>query len=117
MDGDDRVLPVVLAAEHLLDLAGLHFGIERVERLREFGVHGLSALCPFDQHDEIVALLRERRDQVAVLPQTPAALLDLLRLGLVFPEVRRRRAGVETGQFLVGACGLKDSSADRQRVR
>ena len=41
MDGDDRVLAIVLAAEHLLDLAGLHFLIERVERLAEFGVDRL----------------------------------------------------------------------------
>jgi hypothetical protein len=107
----------VLAAEHLLDLAGLHFGIERVERLREFGVHGLSPVGPFDEHGEVVTLLRERRDQLAVLPQAPAALLDFLRVGLILPEVRRRRAGVETGQFLVGVRRLKDSSADRQRVR
>ena len=61
MDGDDRVLAIVLAAEHLLDLAGLHFLVERLERLRELGVHRLAGLGPFDQHGEIVALLLERQ--------------------------------------------------------
>ena len=50
VDGDDRVLAIVLAAEHLLDLAGLHFLIERLERLREFGVDWLARLGPFDEH-------------------------------------------------------------------
>jgi hypothetical protein len=107
----------VLTAEHLLDLAGLHFGVEGVERLREFGVHGLPRLGPFDEYGKVVPLLCERRDEIAVLAKAPAPLLDPLGLGRVLPEVGRRRAGIETGQFLVRACGLKDSSADRQRVR
>jgi hypothetical protein len=31
VNGDDRVLAIVLAAEHLLDLAGLHLPVEQVE--------------------------------------------------------------------------------------
>ena len=46
MDRDDRVLAIVLAAEHLLDLAGLHFLVERVERLRELGVDRLRRRRP-----------------------------------------------------------------------
>src|SRR5262245_24743914 len=38
MNRDERVLAIVLTAEHLLDLAGLHLLIEGLERLPEFGV-------------------------------------------------------------------------------
>ena len=116
MDGDDRVLAIVLAAEHLLDLAGLHFLIERVEPLGELGVDRLPRLGPFDEHGEVVALLLERGDQIAILLEPAAALLDLLRFGLVLPEIGRGGAHVEAGQFFVRTCGLKDSSADRQPV-
>ena len=116
VDRDDRVLAIVLAAEHLLDLAGLHFLVERVERLRELGVDRLAGLGPLDEHGEIVALLLERRDELAILLEPAAALQHLLRFGLVLPEIGRGGARLEAGQFFVGAGGLKDSSADRQRV-
>ena len=54
MDGDDRVLAIVLAAEHLLDLAGLHFLVERVDPGDELVVHRLAGLGPFEQDREIV---------------------------------------------------------------
>ena len=97
MDGDDRVLAIVLAAEHLLDLAGLHFLIERVERLAELGVDRLAGFGPFDEHGEIVALLLERRHQIVVLLEAPAALQDLLRFSLIFPEIGRGGARLEAG--------------------
>ena len=97
MDGDDRVLAIVLAAEHLLDLAGLHFLLERIERLAELGVDRLAGLGPFDEHGEIVALLLERRHQIAVLLEPPAALQHLLRFGLIFPEIGRGGARLEAG--------------------
>ena len=50
MDGDDGVLSIVLATEHLLDLARLHLLIEAVERLAELRVHGFARLGPFDEH-------------------------------------------------------------------
>ena len=97
MDGDDGVAAIVLAAEHLLDLAGLHFLIERLERLAELGVDRLARFGPLDEHGEVVALLLERHDQVAILLEPPAALLDLLGFGLVFPEIGRGGARVEAG--------------------
>jgi hypothetical protein len=106
----------VLAAEHLLDLAGLHFLIEEIERLRELGVDALAGVRPLDQHGEIVALLLERDAQVAILLQPAAALQDLLRFGLVFPEIGRGGARLEAVQFVCGSRRLKDSSADRWRV-
>jgi hypothetical protein len=106
----------VLAAEHLLDLAGLHLLIERVERLGEFNIDRLAGIGPFEQHSEIVALLPERCDERAVLLQPPAALQDSLRFRLVFPELRGGRASFEAGQFFFGARRFKDSSADPRRV-
>jgi len=104
----------VLAAEHLLDLAGLHLAVERVERLRELRVDGLPRLRPLDEHAEVVALLSQRRDEIAVLFETAAALENLLGFRLVAPEIRSGGFGFELGQFLVGTSGFKDSSADRR---
>jgi hypothetical protein len=114
VNSDDRVLPIVLAAEHLLDLAGLHFLVERLERLGELGVNRLARLGPLDEHAKIVALLLERQHQIAILFEAAAALENLLRFGLVLPEIVSRRAGIQPGQFFVGAGGLKDSSGDRR---
>jgi hypothetical protein len=106
----------VLAADHLLDLAGLHFLIERVEALHEVGIDVLAGVRPLDEHAEIVGLFLERVNQVAILLQTAAPLQDLLRFRLVFPEIRRGGFRFELGQFLFGAGCLKDSSADRGRA-
>ena len=116
MNRDDGVLSIVLATEHLLDLAGLHFQVERLERLRELGVDGLAGIRPFDEHGEIVALLLERPHQIAILFEAAALLHDALRLGLVLPEIGCGGAGFEAGQLFVGACGLKDNSEDLWRA-
>jgi hypothetical protein len=106
----------VLAAEHLLDLAGLHFLIERVERGRELGVDRLPRRRPFDEHGEVVVLFLERENEIAILLEPAAALLDLLRFGRLLPEIGRGGAYVEAGQLFFRTGGLKDSSADRQRA-
>jgi hypothetical protein len=106
----------VLAAEHLLDLAGLHLLVERIQRLGEFGVDRLARVGPFDEHGEIVGLLAERLDELAILLEAPPPLQDLLGFSLIFPEIGRGGARLEAGQFLFGAGGFKDSSADRQRA-
>jgi len=106
----------VLAAEHLFDLAGLHFLIERVERLPELGIDRLTGFGPLDEHGEIIALLFQRFDELAILLQTATPLQHLLRVGLIFPEIRRGSARLEAGQFLIGFGSFKDSSADRQRA-
>jgi hypothetical protein len=104
----------VLAAEHLLDLAGLHLAVERVERLGELRVDGLACLRPLDEDAEVVALLLQRRDQIAVLFEAAPALQDLLGFRLVAPEIGSGGFGFELGQFLVGTSGLKDSSGGRR---
>ena len=97
MNRHDRVLAIVLAAEHLLDLARLHFLVERLERLRELRVHRLARLRPLDEHAQVVALLLERHHQIAILLEPAAALQDLLCFGLVFPEIVGGGSRVEPG--------------------
>jgi hypothetical protein len=92
----------VLAAEHLLDFAGLHFLRERVEGLGELGVDGFARLRPLDEDGEVVAFPGQRCDEVAVLLETTAALEDFLRLGLILPEIGSRRARLEASQLFVG---------------
>jgi hypothetical protein len=87
----------VLASEHLLDLGGLNLLIEGLERLSELGVDRLPRLGPLEQDGEIVALLPQRDDQIAILLQAAAALQYLLRVGLVFPEIGRGGARLEAG--------------------
>jgi hypothetical protein len=49
----------VLTAEHFLDFAGLHFLVERFERLAEFDVNRLARRCPLYEDGEVVASLPE----------------------------------------------------------
>jgi hypothetical protein len=116
VDRDDRVLAIVLAAEHLLDLPGLDFLIEGFERLGEVVVDRLARFGPLGEDREVVALPLERQHQVAILLEAATPLQDLLGFGLVFPEIRRGDARLEAGQFVVESCGFKDSSAGRSRV-
>jgi hypothetical protein len=106
----------VLAAHHLLDLAGLDFLIERLERLRELGVDGFARLRPFHQDREVVAFFPERGDEIAIQLEPPAALQDLLRFGLIVPKIRRGGTRLEAGQLVFGSSGFKDSSGDRPRA-
>jgi hypothetical protein len=106
----------VLAAEHLLDLAGLYFLVEPFERDTEVLVDRLPRFSPFDEHGEVFALPLQRQHQVAILLEAAAALQDLLRFRLIFPEIGRGDARLEAGQFFVGAGGFKDSSASRSRA-
>ena len=54
MDRDDRVLAIVLAAEHLLGLAGVDLCRELVERPAEIVGDRLPGFGPLDEHGEIV---------------------------------------------------------------
>jgi len=116
MDRQNRVLAIMLAAEHLFDLTGLELLFERFEGLTEFGVYRLAGFGPFDEHRQIVAFLLERRIQIAILLEAPAPLQDLLSVGLILPEIRRRGTRLEAGEFFFRSCGFKDSSASRRRA-
>jgi hypothetical protein len=106
----------VLAPEHFLDLAGLDFLVELVERPAELGIDRLAEVRPLEEHAQIVAAFPQRPHQIAILFDAPPALQDFLRFGLIFPEFRGGGAGLEAGQFFIETGGFKDSSADRQRA-
>jgi len=116
VNGHNRVPAIVLAAEHLLDFARLHFLIERLNGLCELRIDSLACRGPFEKNAEVVGPLPQRRSKLAVLFQAPATLQHTLRFGLVLPEVRGSGARFETIQFFSGVSGLKDSSIDRQRA-
>jgi hypothetical protein len=113
MDGHYGVAPVVLAAEHLFDLAGFDVSLEHVERALQVGIDRLAGLSPLDEHTDIVRVLAQVVRELPVFLQPSPALKDLLCVGLVVPEVGRgglrfylRKLRLETGE-------VKDSSADR----
>jgi hypothetical protein len=81
----------VLAAEHLLRLAGVDFRRQLVEPLREIVDDGFARLRPFDEDAQVVDALLERRAQIGVALERLAALQDLLCRGLILPEIRRGR--------------------------
>ena len=114
MDGDDGVGGVVLAAQHLLDFAGIDLGFERVERPGQVGGHVLTGLRPFDEHAGVVDPLLEGIAQLDVLAQALTAAQRHLGFGLVVPEVGRGDARLEAAQLFVEASGVKDSSAGRR---
>jgi hypothetical protein len=101
----------VLAAEHLLDLGGLDLGLEIVQAASEVGGHILAGFRPLDEDGEIVTPAPQGRGERDLLFEAPPALQDLLRLGLVLPEVWLRGARLERAQLVGRASGLKDSSA------
>jgi hypothetical protein len=116
MNGDDGVLAIVLAAEHLLRLAGFDLADQFIEAAREILGHRLPRLRPFDQHREIVDAPAQRFTQVAVLFEAAAPLQQLLGAGLIFPEVGVGDPQLYAGELVGGAGCVKDSSADRTRV-
>jgi hypothetical protein len=87
VDGDDGVVAIVLAAEHLAGFSGLDVLLELVEAFQQVAVDGLASLGPFDEHAEIVGAALQRVAERDLLVEPPAALQELLRLGLVLPEV------------------------------
>jgi hypothetical protein len=77
----------VLAAEHLLRLAGIDFFRELVERAAEVVEHRLSRLGPLREHGQVLLALAQRFGQGAVLLEPPPALEQLLGGRLVLPEI------------------------------
>jgi hypothetical protein len=110
MNGHERVLAIVLAPQHLLDLARLHFLVECVERPRDVGFNGFAGGGPLEQHRQVVGLASQRHHEVAVLLETSSTLQNFLRFSLVFPEIGRGGARLEAGQFFVRASTFKDNS-------
>jgi len=92
MNRHDRVLAIVLAAEHLLCLARINGGREILETLRQIVADRLSGFGPLDEDGEVVSPSFQGCAEIAVLLQAPAALEQFLRRPLVLPEVRIRYA-------------------------
>jgi hypothetical protein len=115
MNRDDRVLAIVLAAEHLLRLAGIDLHGELVEGAVQVVGDGLPRLCPFDEDVQIVESLAERDAQLAILLEPAAALQQLLRAGLILPEIGSGDALLYAGELGFGAGRVKDGSAGRAR--
>jgi hypothetical protein len=105
----------VLAAEHLLGLAGIDLCREVVERAAQILPDWLSGFSPLDQDGQVVDLALQRFAERPVVLEAPAALEELLCCGLVLPELRGRNAFFDFGEFVGGACGVKDSSAGPAR--
>jgi hypothetical protein len=116
MNRHDGVLAVVLAAEHLLDLAAFDEPGEFLHSLREIGNDILALLTPVDEHGEIVAFRFQRRNQLDFFFDAAAALEDFLRFGLVIPEVWGRGPGFYLRELFCWAGGLKDNSGDPRRA-
>jgi hypothetical protein len=114
MDGDDRVLAIVLTAEHLLGFSGLDLDGEIVEGACEVVEHRLTGLGPLGQHAEILGTLAEGLGEIAIFLEAAAALQQLLRGGLILPELRRGDALLYPRELLGSRCDVKDSSAGRR---
>jgi len=106
----------VLAAEHLLDLALLHLGAERVEAAGQVVGDGLALIGPLEEHGEVVGATLERLAQLVVFLQAAAALQRLLRRGLVLPEIGGRGLRVQAGEVGGQVGVVKDSSAGPRPV-
>src|SRR4051794_24155846 len=113
MNRDDRVLPIVLPAEHLLGFAGVDFLSELVEAVCQIVGNRLPRLRPLDEHSEVVRATAERVGQPLILLEAAAALHDFLRGPLVLPEVRVSDTLFYFREFFAGTRGVKDSSAGR----
>jgi hypothetical protein len=106
----------VFPAEHLLDFAGLDLGRELVERAAEIVGNRLSRFSPFDEHVEVVEPTPQRVAQIAIFLEPAAALQQLLRAGLILPEVRCGDTFFDFGELGGGTGGVKDGSAGPRRA-
>jgi hypothetical protein len=104
----------MLAAEHLLDLAGVDLGLELVEPAGQIIVHRLPRLEPLGEHGQIVGAARQRGGKVDVVFETATTLLNFLGLRLVLPEVRVGSADIELLELVGRSCSVKDNSAERR---
>ena len=108
-DAARTVGPVVLAAQHLLELRALDEGLELRQGALEVGRHVLPRLLPLEQHARVVLLPLELREELQVGLDPLPALEDLLGGLLVAPEVLRRHPLVVTSELGPELVLLKDS--------
>jgi hypothetical protein len=106
----------MLAAEHLSRLGRLDVRLELVEAFDEIVFNGLARFGPLDEHAQIVGTALERLADGQLLFEPAPPLQQLLRFGLVLPEVRVGDAGLDFVELGAVSWGVKDSSADPPTV-
>jgi len=111
MDGHDCVGLIVLAAEHLVRLRGVHFCLEVVEATGQIGSDIFAGIGPLDEHAEIIGAALQRSLERLLVFEAPPPLHDFLRFGLVVPEAGLAGSLLYLGKLLVQASGFKDASA------
>jgi hypothetical protein len=74
MNRHDRVLAVVLTAEHLFCFTSVHLRCELVEPASEVVCDRLAARGPLHEHGQVLRTAPERVRQIAVFFESPAAL-------------------------------------------
>src|SRR5687767_6036030 len=116
MNRNDGVLAIVLAAEHLLDLAAFDHARQLIDAHGQLRRDILTLARPIHEHTKIVCFSLEGRDQLDLFLDSTSALEGFLRLDLVVPEIGRRRAGFYLCELVTRASGLKDNSGDRRRA-
>ncbi len=109
VDGQDRVRPVVVAAQHLLELGGLRGRLQGVEGGGEVGGHVLSRLQPVGEDLRVVLLAAEALQQLEVGVEALAALQDLLGGRGVAPEAGVGHLPIEGVGLGAELALLKDS--------
>jgi hypothetical protein len=105
----------VLSAEHLLRFPRLDLLREIVQRARVLVADRLAGFDPFAEDGQVVEPSLEGVSELAIFFEAPAALEQLLRRGLILPEIRSGDALFYPCQFIRGTRGVKDSSAGQRR--
>jgi hypothetical protein len=106
----------VLAAEHLACFRGFDVDLELVNAFEELAVNRLATFGPFDEDAEVISAPPQRLAQCQLFFEPAPSLEQLLRVGLILPEVRignTRFYPIELGTM---TRGVKDNSADRPTV-
>src|SRR5262249_24352506 len=88
-----------------------------IETTAEIAADVFALARPVDEHAEVVSLPAKRLRKRLVAVEPAAALLHLLSLGLILPEIGRGRLRVELRQLALETSLVKLPSARRPRDR